>query len=104
MDAVGTCHHLLEQPDIETALQVGDIYAVIVEYHVSTHNFKEAYSTVERMRERGVILSPYLDRAVIEQIHSEMGIPLVPEESGGGHTQMANFDDDGVDEDLEEEI
>merc|ERR1711908_140705 len=63
------CEELLSQHDVETAIRIGDIFAQMVEHHA------EAYHTVERMRQRGIILTPYLDRALLETIYGALGMP-----------------------------
>merc|ERR1712100_868389 len=96
---VRTCQQLLQEPDIEATVRVGDIYAVLVEYYVSVNQFEEAYHSVEQKRERGIVLAPYLDRTMIEKIYAEMGVPMA---NDGGEVLPQGGDD--LEEELDEEI
>ena len=101
------CHELLEQRDVESAIRVGDVYALMVEWYYSQQQMEQAYShatpirlhamtiltacndystacnayltgaemeqaysLVEKMRGRSIILSPYLDH---EMVHHLLG-------------------------------
>ena len=48
------------------------------------------YSLICKMRERNIILNPYLDQEMVEQIHAAMGISSADELQG----------DDGIEEQL----
>ena len=74
------CKQLLEQHHIENALRVGDVYALMVEWYHSQGQMQEAYALVESMRARGIIVSPYLDHEMIQDIHDAVGMPLVVDE------------------------
>jgi hypothetical protein len=49
-----------------------------------------SYSLICKMRERNIILNPYLDQEMVEQIHAAMGISSADELQG----------DDGIEEQL----
>ena len=38
-ETVKQCHILLEEPDLETAVRVGDVYGVIIEHHARQQNY-----------------------------------------------------------------
>jgi intraflagellar transport protein 140 len=92
---MAACEELLGNPDSERGVRVGDIFALMVEYYYSQSQYVEAYESIERMVERRIILEPYLDRKMVEHIYREVGQPL--------HNAGAD-DDDGVGEELDEEI
>ncbi|CAJ1392249.1 unnamed protein product [Effrenium voratum] len=75
-EMVALCERMVAMPDIDTAVRTGDIFANLVEHFSECGNYESAYRTVERMRERNIVLSPYLDRALLEQIYSSVGQPL----------------------------
>ena len=94
------CHELLESDSerlagIEAAIRVGDVYALLTEYYHSQGNMQQvfallesvpycianicmivcqAYALIEKMRGRGIILSPYMDQQMVESIYKAMGI------------------------------
>jgi len=84
------CNSLLDTPDVESGIRVGDVYALCVEYYHSTGDMNNAYSLIQRMREAKIILSPYLDREMIESIFRAVGLDPVA--------------DDELGEDIEEEV
>jgi len=65
------------QPDIETSIRVGDCFALLVEFYYAQGVMKEAYRLIQMMRERRIILNPYLEQEVIEKVHAALGVPLV---------------------------
>ena len=70
------CHQLLDQPDVEAAIRVGDVYALMVEWFYSQRQMEQAHQLVEKMRGRGIILSPYLDSEMVQTIYGAMGLPV----------------------------
>ena len=92
---VKIAYQLLEQPDVESAVRVGDVFALLVEYYHSQGNMQQAYMLIEKMRGRNIILSPYVDSELIEQVYSAMGVEqtAAPAPAAGG-----------VDEEMDEEI
>ena len=69
---VSMCHELLEQPDVEAAIRVGDVYALMIEWFYSQRQMEQAHTLVEKMRGRGIILSPYLDAEMVQAIYGAM--------------------------------
>ena len=80
-EMVKISHQLLEQPDVEqtSAVRVGDVFALLVEYYHSQGNMQQAYVLIEKMQERKIIINPYLDTELVDQVYQTMG-----EEYGGG--------------------
>merc|ERR1719265_3114300 len=77
---VSVCEQMLDMPDVETAVRVGDVFAQLVEHYAEMRDYQHAHSTVERMRSRNIILNPYIDRALMETIYNAVG--LAAPESG----------------------
>jgi len=98
-EMVKIAHQLVEQPDVEAAVRVGDVFALLIEFYHSQGNMQQAYVLIEKMRERKIILNPYLDSQLIEQVYTAMGESHLDATSslprtGGGE----------VDEDIEEDM
>merc|ERR1719453_1568835 len=85
-EMVQVCEQMLQMGDIESSVRVGDVFAQLVEHYSSDGNYPEAHRTVEQMRSRGIILTPYLDRALIDSIYRGVGLPApdTGEAPGGG--------------------
>ena len=60
-------HFLLQ--DLDSGVRVGDVYALMIEYWYEQRNMQEAYKLVEQMRGRNIIISPYLDQRMVEDIY-----------------------------------
>ena len=54
---------------METAIRVGDVYALMVEWFYSQNTMEQAYTLIEQMRSRSIILSPYLDHEMVHAIY-----------------------------------
>ena len=48
---------------------MGDVFALMIEHWYEQRNAAQAYKLVEQMRSRNIILSPYLDQRMIEDIY-----------------------------------
>jgi hypothetical protein len=57
-EMVKIAHQLVEQPDVEAAVRVGDVFALLIEFYHSQGNMQQAYVLIEKMRERKIILNP----------------------------------------------
>lgn len=79
------CHALLDAgPSVEAALRLGDAYALLVEFYVGGRHFDAAFKLLQDMRQRRIVLHPYLEQDVINDIHRQVGAGLPPEGSSGG--------------------
>jgi len=85
---IAACEDLLEDPNVDGAVRIGDIFALLVEYYVSESNFVQAYEHIEQMGERGIALEPYLDRVIVEQVYREVGQPLASNDLGAGEDEL----------------
>jgi len=102
-ESIAMLTELLSAPDIESSVRVGDVFALLIEFHVSNENIERAYELIEKMQQRNIPLGPYLDRVVVERVFNTMGIPL---------TEIDNLDeaieleekDEALEEVLEEEF
>lgn len=97
-EMVKICKQLLDQPDIEVAIRVGDGFALLIEYYYSENNYEQAYKLIEQMKRRNIILNPYLDASIVEDIHRHMGI--TPEKA---EDDDIVDEDDGIEEDIDDD-
>lgn len=51
------CNSLLAETDIEQSVRVGDVFALLVEYHTSQGDHQSGYTLIEQMRDRNIVLS-----------------------------------------------
>jgi len=81
-EMINVCNGLLEEKDIEQSVRVGDVFALLVEFHTSKGNNQEAYDLIEKMRDRNIVLSYYLEQNLVENVYAAMGIDTGMEEEG----------------------
>mmetsp|Transcript_34850 Transcript_34850/g.64867 ORF Transcript_34850/g.64867 Transcript_34850/m.64867 type:complete len:98 (+) Transcript_34850:3-296(+) len=96
---VAVCEKMVGLPDIDNAVRIGDIFAQLVEYYSDFRDYESAYRTVERMRERGIVLTPYLDRALLENIYGAVGQPLPESEAAPPPAAGEDVDEEIAEED-----
>lgn len=46
------CDSLLDTPDVESGIRVGDVYALMVEYYHSQGDMTNAYALIQRIETR----------------------------------------------------
>ncbi len=68
------------------------MFALLIEFYYSQRNMRQAYELIEDMRNRKIILSPYLDQKMVNSIYQAVGV--APADDGGS--------DDGIDEEIDE--
>lgn len=108
-EMIKICYSLLDAGDVESAIRIGDVYALLIEYFHSVSEFAKAYQVIERMRSANIILSPYLDQQMVQRIHAEVGVQM--QEESGQHQQQQQQqwgqqgqEDGDIGEEINEEI
>ena len=46
-EAIKQCHILLEEPDLESAVRVGDVYGIIIEHYARQQNYTKVSTTLK---------------------------------------------------------
>lgn len=103
-EAIKQCHILLEEPDLETAVRVGDVYGVIIEHYAREQNYSKAFSVMEEMRRRvpNVNMAYYVNMKTIEVVHKAVGAPLG--RGMGAEREIRGELDEDEGEEVEEEV
>ncbi|XP_013414894.1 intraflagellar transport protein 140 homolog [Lingula anatina] len=106
-EAVKQCQVLLEDPDLDSAVRMGDVYGFTIEHYARKEKWKAAYSTMEEMRNKipTVNMAYYVNMRTIEAIHQALDIPLgrgIGAERTNG-VRSASPEEDG-EEFVEEEV
>ncbi|KAK5850713.1 hypothetical protein PBY51_001566 [Eleginops maclovinus] len=96
-EAVQLCEALLEEPELDPAVRIGDAYGFLVEHNCQQGNFQMAYRKLEELQR----LLPsqnvryYISPASLESLQKEMGVLM----DRGDNRPIAKEDDE-VEEDL----
>ncbi|XP_019363179.1 PREDICTED: intraflagellar transport protein 140 homolog [Gavialis gangeticus] len=105
-EAIRQCDLLLDEPDLDSTIRLGDVLGFMVEHYLQVEEFQMAYRYLEEMRKRipCVNLTYYVSQRTIEAVHRGLGIPLsrnpVPERIR--HNSME--DNKEVEEDVADEV
>lgn len=68
------CAQLLEYPEVESAIRIGDVFAQLIEHYYEKGDLQSAYTYLQGMKKRKIILTPYLDQEMIDNIYSANGV------------------------------
>ena len=102
------CEDLLQEPDVETAIRLGDCLAMLVEHYYKRRKFAESYRYMQIMQSRNIVLHPYLRDNIIEEVCKAVGVPVdrggAKEKKGGAGGGDVDLDEDAdaVGEELDE--
>ncbi|XP_026973685.1 intraflagellar transport protein 140 homolog isoform X3 [Sagmatias obliquidens] len=104
-ESVRQCKLLLEEPDLDSTVRVGDVYGFLVERHVQMEDLQTAYKYLEEMRKRvpSANVSYYVSQRTVDAVHQGLGIPLMctmPEQMR--HNNMEDHKE--MDEEVMEEV
>uniref|UniRef100_A0A8C3SMK5 Intraflagellar transport 140 n=1 Tax=Chelydra serpentina TaxID=8475 RepID=A0A8C3SMK5_CHESE len=105
-EAIRQCELLLDEPDLDSTIRLGDVLGFLVEHYLQVEEFQMAYRYLEEMRKRipCVNLTYYVNERTIEAVHRGLGIPWnrnpVPERIR--HNSME--DNKEVEEDVADEV
>ncbi|XP_058142678.1 intraflagellar transport protein 140 homolog isoform X1 [Dasypus novemcinctus] len=105
-DAVEQCTLLLEEPGLDGAVRVGDVYGFLVEHYLQREEHQMAYKYLEEMRKRlpSANVAYYVTARTVEAVHQGLGVPVprgLPEHTRHG---SADAHREAADEVLEEVV
>ena len=70
-------------PEGETAIRLGDVFALLVEHYHDLGRMADAVEVVDRMMSQRIMLAPYLDIAMVTSIYKSQGLNPPAEVRGG---------------------
>uniref|UniRef100_A0A1A7YB87 Intraflagellar transport 140 homolog n=1 Tax=Iconisemion striatum TaxID=60296 RepID=A0A1A7YB87_9TELE len=77
-EAVQLCEALLEEPELDPAVRIGDAFGFLIEHHCQQRDFQTAYQKLENLQK----LLPsqnvryYISQSSFNTLQKEMGIPM----------------------------
>ncbi|CAM9937918.1 intraflagellar transport protein 140 homolog isoform X2 [Lampetra fluviatilis] len=102
LEAMKLCEVLVEEPDLDQAVRLGDVYGMMIEHYARQENYQTAYRLMEALSKKctGVSLQYFVNAQTIERVHRALGRPIrrladAPKPDEG--------EADAVDEDVEDE-
>ncbi|XP_034716265.1 intraflagellar transport protein 140 homolog isoform X1 [Etheostoma cragini] len=96
-EAVRLCEALLEEPELDPAVRIGDAFGFLVEHHCQQGNFQVAYRKLEELQKilPSQNIRYYVSQASLASLQKEMGVPM-----DRGDNSQAVKEEDEVEEDL----
>ncbi|XP_028905060.1 intraflagellar transport protein 140 homolog [Ornithorhynchus anatinus] len=108
-ESVKQCELLLEEPDLDDTIRIGDVFGFLVEQYAEMGDFKKAHGHLEEMRRRlpSANLPYYVNQQTVDAVHRGLGLPLG--RSGASERLRHNSMEDGGreaadDDDMVEEV
>lgn len=102
---------LLQVEDVNSAIRIGDIYALLIEYHANRQRWKQAYSILQEMRQSvpEQSIKFYVNQNLLMQIHRELNIEYKPSTdentfSGGKQDAKQSGNYDANDDDIRDNV
>merc|ERR1712159_528441 len=74
--AMSICDTLVDTQGVEEAIRLGDVFAQLIEHYFYKNQFQDAYKYLEKMKKKNIIVTPYLDPQIVEDIYKHMGIQV----------------------------
>ncbi|XP_023369568.1 intraflagellar transport protein 140 homolog [Otolemur garnettii] len=104
-ESIKQCELLLEEPDLDSTIRVGDVYSFLVEHYLQMEEHQTAYKYLEEMRKRipSASMSYYVSQHTADLVLQGLGLPLtraLPERTR--HNSMEDHRE--VDEEVVEEV
>ncbi|XP_031595153.1 intraflagellar transport protein 140 homolog [Oreochromis aureus] len=96
-EAVQLCEALLEEPELDPAVRIGDVFGFLIEHHCQQGNFQLANRKLEQLQKLlpSQNVSYYISQASLVALQKELGIPM--DRSDNIHISK---EEDEVEEDL----
>ena len=90
--------------EVENALRVGDVYALMVEWFHSQGQMQQAYELITKMVSRSIVLAPYLDQEMVGAICASMGAAVPQDPTPAAPPAPADGDEieEGIEEDFDD--
>uniref|UniRef100_A0AAZ3SV38 Intraflagellar transport 140 homolog (Chlamydomonas) n=1 Tax=Oncorhynchus tshawytscha TaxID=74940 RepID=A0AAZ3SV38_ONCTS len=101
-EAVRLCEALLEEPDLDPAVRIGDAYGFLVEHHCQRGSFQVAYRKLEDLQKMlpSLNISYYVSQGSLDALQRAVGVPLGRGQlSGRGDRRDSGGEEDEVEED-----
>ncbi len=74
-EMIKICNFIIESPDAESAVRVGDVIAQLVELFYANKDAKRAFEYIQKMIARKIRINPYLDQELIDNVYVAVGMP-----------------------------
>lgn len=91
---------LVDAPGVEDAIQMGDVYSMMIKHFCQKSEPQQAFQFYERMKRKNIQVLKYLDAKLVEDMHRSLNLP--PPNETGRAAAAGNGDD--IEEDIPEDF
>uniref|UniRef100_A0A4W3HUQ7 Intraflagellar transport 140 n=1 Tax=Callorhinchus milii TaxID=7868 RepID=A0A4W3HUQ7_CALMI len=104
MEAITQCQVLLEEPELDLSVRIGDVYAFLVEHYAQQGSFQLAYQCMEEMHKKlpSTNVVYYINQHTVDSVCKALGLPLKWSSTTAAEQIETNNTEDG--EEVEEEV
>lgn len=109
-DGLKDLQQILQVENVNTAIRIGDVYSLLIEFNSNKKQWKQAYNVLQEMRETipESSIRYYVNPNLLAVIHRELGIDYKmpsakPENTFSSKKNNADNDDDD-DDDIKDNI
>ncbi|KAL8008467.1 putative tetratricopeptide-like helical domain superfamily, WD40-repeat-containing [Plasmopara halstedii] len=74
MGVIDIVTKLLQEPNIDEAIRMGDGYAMLAEAYYEEGELNKSLEVMEEMKRKGLILKSYVDSKIVEAVQAKLGI------------------------------
>lgn len=102
-EGIKQCQILLEEPDLESGVRVGDVYGVMIEYYARRDRWKAAHAAIEEMKSRipNMSIGYYVNMRTVEAVYRALDIPMGDMNRGKMNGVMDEEDGEIVEEEVD---
>ena len=104
------CEKLLKHPNVEAAVRVGDVFALLVKTHMASNKAEAAMRAVHSMETRWRLdVTLYIERSMLNEVYKANGRDELKDrdeakDAGGDEGKSGDVGDDAEEEGIGEEI
>ena len=67
---------LVDAPGADDAIQMGDVYSMLIKHFYQKSDLQQAYKFYEKMKRKKIQALKYLDVKLVEDMHRSLGMPV----------------------------
>ena len=100
-DGLKDLHQILQVENVNTAIRIGDVYSLLIEFNANKKQWKQAYSVLQEMRVSipESSIRYYVNPNLLAVIHRELGIEYRIPSAKPGNTFSSKQNEENDEED-----
>lgn len=99
---------ILQVENVNSAIRIGDVYSILIEYHANRQRWKQAYGILQEMRETipESSIRFYVNPTLLALIHRELNIEykMPSNKSENTFSSSKNYANNNDDDDIKDNV